>query len=125
MNSPILVVDDSAFARRTARSILEELGHTVEEASDGAQALERYCLTRHPLVILDMVMSGMYGTEVLRKLRAFDPEARVIVVTADIQQSTIDEVREAGAAAFINKPINRQQLAKAVEAVLNGGDTWN
>ncbi len=125
MKVNVLVVDDSSFARRTARSFLEEMGHTVEEATDGAQALERYFLHRHDLVILDMVMSGMYGTEVLTKLREINPEARVIVVTADIQKSTIDEVRAAGAAAFLNKPLNRQDMARTVETVLTGGVTWS
>lgn len=125
MKAKVLVVDDSSFARRTMRSFLEEQGHTVEEAADGTQALERYQFNRHDLVILDMVMSGMYGTEVLTKLRAINPEARVIVVTADIQQSTIDEVRTAGAVAFMNKPVNRQSMAQTVTTVLSGGGTWS
>jgi two-component system chemotaxis response regulator CheY len=125
MNATVLVVDDSSFARRSVRAILEELGHTVEEAADGAQALERYYLNRHQLVVLDMVMTGMYGTEVLTKLRAINPDVPVIVVTADIQTSTIDEVRAAGASAFINKPINRQKLAEVSEIVLKGGTTWS
>jgi two-component system chemotaxis response regulator CheY len=125
MNANILVVDDSSFARRTLSGVLKELGHSVEEAADGAEALERYFLHRHDLVVLDMVMTGMYGTEVLTKLRAINPEARVIVVTADIQQATVDEVRAAGAAGFVNKPVNRQQMAEAVATILGGGNTWS
>lgn len=125
MKAHVLIVDDSSFARRTARAFVEEMGHTVEEASDGAQALERYTCNRHDLVVLDMVMTGMYGTEVLTKLREINPEVRVIVVTADIQQSTIDEVRAAGASAFLNKPLNRQSMAQTVATVLSGGGTWN
>lgn len=125
MKAHVLIVDDSSFARRTARALIEELGHTVEEAVDGAQALERYAANRHDLVILDMVMSGMYGSEVLARLREINPEVRVIVVTADIQQSTLDEVRAGGAAAFLNKPINRQNLAQAVTTVLGGGVLWS
>ncbi|WP_438480684.1 response regulator [Oleiharenicola lentus] len=121
----ILIVDDSSFARRSTRLILEELGHTVEEASDGAQALERYFLNRHELVVLDMVMTGMYGTEVLTKLREVNPDIKVIVATADIQKSTIEEVRTAGASAFVNKPVNKKQLADAVAVVLGGGNTWS
>lgn len=121
----VLIVDDSSFARRSTRRTVEELGHTVEEASDGMQALERFSLNRHGLVILDMVMSGMYGTEVLAKLRAIDPEAKVIVATADIQQSTLDEVRAAGAMAFINKPVNKQQLGEIIAAVLSGKSPWS
>lgn len=118
--SKILIVDDSSLARRSARQMLEELGHSVEEADDGALALERYFITRPDLVLLDMVMRGMYGLEVLAKLRELDPQARVVVVTADIQTSTEDQARAAGAAAFLNKPLNRKRLQETVSAVLEG-----
>ncbi len=125
MNAKILIVDDSSLARRTTRPVLEALGHTVDEASDGAQALERYYLQRHDLVILDMVMNGMYGLEVLGKMRELNPAVRVIVATADIQQSTQDQAKAAGATAFINKPLNRKALAELVTKVLNGESVWN
>jgi two-component system chemotaxis response regulator CheY len=121
----ILLVDDSSLARRSARQMLGEQGYVVEEASDGAQALERYFLGRHDLVLLDMVMTGMYGLEVLAKLREFDPEVRVIVATADIQKSTEEQARAAGASAFINKPLNRARLQETVAAVLEGTFQWN
>ncbi|HZZ58955.1 MAG TPA: response regulator [Opitutaceae bacterium] len=125
MNSRILIVDDSNLARRTVRQALEEAGHTVEEASDGPQALERYFLHRPDLVILDMVMNGMYGLDVLTKIRELDPAARVIVATADIQTSTQEQARAAGASAFLNKPINRQALTQTVARLLAGEAVWN
>jgi two-component system chemotaxis response regulator CheY len=125
MKARILIVDDSSLARRTTRQALEEQGHTVEEATDGAQALERYFLNRHDLVVLDMVMTGMYGLEVLAKMRELNPEVKVIVATADIQQSTQDQVRAAGAAAFINKPVNRKALNDLVSKILEGGVVWS
>jgi two-component system chemotaxis response regulator CheY len=123
--SKVLIVDDSSLARRTVRQAIEEMGHTVEEASDGAQALERYFINRHDVVVLDMVMTGMYGLEVLAKLRELNPEVRVIVVTADIQKSTLDQARTAGAAAFLNKPVNRQELTRVISTLLSGGSGWN
>jgi len=125
MKCKTLVVDDSSLARRMSRRILEELGHDVEEASDGAQALELYALNQYDLIILDMVMHGMYGLEVLTKLRQLNPAARVIVVTADIQRSTRDQVQAAGAAAMVNKPLNKEELAEVLSVVQNGGTTWN
>jgi two-component system, chemotaxis family, chemotaxis protein CheY len=101
------------------------MGHSVEEAPDGATALERYYLHRHDLVLLDMVMNGMYGLEVLAKMRELNPDARIIVATADIQNSTRDMARTAGASAFVNKPVSRKTLAEAVTAVLTGGVAWN
>ena len=125
MNANILIVDDSSLTRRTLRGLLEEMGHKVDDASDGTQALEAYFLRRPDLVILDMVMSGMYGTEVLAKIREMNPDARVIVATADIQQSTADQVKAAGAAGILNKPINKAKLTAALTTVLAGGNTWN
>jgi two-component system chemotaxis response regulator CheY len=125
MNTRVLIVDDSALARRTLRQQLEEMGLVVEDASDGAQALERYFLNRPEVVILDMLMTGMYGLEVLAKMKEMNPEVRIIVATADIQQSTAEQVRAAGAKAILNKPINRQKLSQTLQAVLEGGHTWN
>jgi len=120
-----LIVDDSALARRTLKQHLEALGHSVEEATDGAQALERFYLNGPDVVILDMVMTGMYGLEVLTKIREMKPDALVIVATADIQTSTAEQGRAAGAKALLNKPVNRAALAATIETVLNGGDTWS
>jgi two-component system chemotaxis response regulator CheY len=125
MKPRVLIVDDSSLARRTTRLVLEQSGYEVEEAVDGIQALERYFLQPHDLVILDMVMNGMYGLEVLSKLREMKPDARVLVATADIQKTTAEQVRAAGAAGLLNKPIVRATLIAAAERVLHGGDTWN
>jgi two-component system, chemotaxis family, chemotaxis protein CheY len=125
MNAKVLIVDDSSLARRTLRQSLESLGHTVEEATDGAQALERFFLNPPELVILDMVMTGMYGLEVLAKMREMNPAIRVLIATADIQKSTSEQVRSAGAQGILNKPVNRDQLALAIGTILAGGHTWN
>lgn len=125
MKAKVLIVDDSSLARRTVKAVLEEMGLLTEEASDGNQALERYFLNRPDLVVLDMVMSGMYGLDVLARIREVDPAARVIVATADIQKSTVEQVRAAGAAAFVNKPINREQFSQVVANVLSGVPSWS
>jgi len=125
MKAKILVVDDSSLARRLIRKILEELGHEVEDASDGAQALERYLLNRHDAVVLDLLMHGMYGVDVLQKLKQLNPKLPVIIATADIQRTTRDQVKEAGASAMINKPITKDQLGEVLDVVLKGGTAWN
>jgi two-component system chemotaxis response regulator CheY len=125
MSANILVVDDSGLARRMMRQLLEELGHSVEEAADGAQALERYVLNHHDVVVLDMVMHGMYGLEVLNKLKELNPRLPVIIATADIQKSTREQVRAAGAAAVVNKPFDKGELASVLGTVLSGGVAWN
>ena len=118
MKGRILVVDDSGLARRGTRRVLEAAGYAVAEAEDGMVALERYFVEKPDLVLLDLVMKGMYGLEVLAKLRELDPDARVIVLSADIQTSSRHLVNEAGAAAFLNKPVAPDDLLAAVGGVL-------
>jgi two-component system chemotaxis response regulator CheY len=121
MKAKILLVDDSALARRAVRQMLESAGYDVAEAEDGMIALERYFLEKPDLVLLDLVMKGMYGLDVLVKLREMDPKALVVVASADIQSSTRKLVDEAGALAFINKPFVSEQVIAAVEAALAEG----
>ena len=121
MSGKILIVDDSALSRRTLRRILETGGYEVVEADDGMTALEVYFLEKPSLVLLDLVMKGMYGLDVLVKLREMDSKAMVVVASADIQSSTRKLVDEAGALAFINKPFISEQVLAAVETALAEG----
>jgi two-component system chemotaxis response regulator CheY len=116
----ILVVDDSNLSRRISRKILLELGHEVCEADEGIGALEQYFLEKPDLVLLDITMKGMTGIDVLRKLREMDPQARVVIATADIQSSTRTMTQEAGALGFITKPLAVEQLVNAVNVALQG-----
>ncbi len=119
----ILIIDDSALSRRTLRRILEPAGYEVVEAGDGMVGLEVYFLEKPNLVLLDLVMKGMYGLDVLVKLREMDPKALVVIASADIQSSTRTMVDEAGALGFINKPFVAEQVIAAVEAALAEGAT--
>ena len=120
MNAKVLIVDDSALTRRSLRQILDSAGYHVVEAEDGLDALERYFIDKPDVVLLDLVMRGMYGLEVLQKIRELDPQARIVVVSADIQTSSQDLAGEAGAAAFINKPFDRAEILSALDAALAG-----
>lgn len=106
------------------RSCLEQLGHAVVEAVDGASALERYVLEKPEFVMLDLVMPGMSGFEVLTHLRAIDPCARVIVCSADIQASTRERVKQGGALALLNKPVSVEQVSARLNVILSGQDGW-
>jgi len=122
MTQKILIVDDSALSRRTLRRICETAGYEVVEANDGMTALEVYFLEKPSLVLLDLVMKGMYGLDVLVKLREMDPKALVVVASADIQSSTRTMVDEAGALGFINKPFMSEQVIAAVKlGLVEGG----
>ena len=114
----ILLVDDSGLARRSMRAILEPAGYEVVEADDGMIALERYFLDKPDLVLLDLVMRGMSGLDVLAKLHELDRSARVVVVSADIQDSSRAMAESGGASGFVTKPVDRSAILKVVADVL-------
>ena len=118
MSRRVLVVDDSGLARRRARAILESAGFEVIEAEDGIAAIESYFVARPDIVLLDLVMKGMYGLEVLAKLREMDPGARVIVVSADVQTSSHELVALGGAAGFLVKPVDPNEVLTLVRSTL-------
>lgn len=118
MSAKILIVDDSGMARRGTRRILEGAGYEVVEAEDGLGALEQFFVQKPALVVLDLVMKGMYGHDVLTRLREMDAAARVIVVTADVQHSSRHLVEASGAAGFLTKPVNADELLRAVRDAL-------
>ena len=118
MKKKILIVDDSAMSRRMMRRIVESAGFEVVEAEEGPEALEKYYLDKPDVVFLDLTMRDMYGLEVLEKLRQMDPDARVIIASADIQDMTRDSVVEAGADGFINKPLTSDKVLGALNKVI-------
>ena len=121
----VLVVDDSALARRRARTILEEAGYQVAEAEDGMAAIESYYLAKPDVVLLDLVMKGMYGLDVLNKIREIDGAARVIVVSADVQHSSHELVTQAGATGFLTKPLDSEEILDLLRSTLSEAPKCN
>jgi two-component system chemotaxis response regulator CheY len=117
----IMIVDDSSFTRRTHRRIIESVGHTVHEATSGMAAIESYFVHHPDLVLLDLTMEDMGGLEVLEKLRELNAEARVIVISADVQRSTAHLVAESGALRFLGKPVSPEGLLTSVREALTEG----
>ena len=109
----LLVVDDALFMRKMISGVAAEAGwEVVGEAGNGVEAVAMYQELRPDLVTMDLVMPEMGGLEALRLIRASDPEAKVVVVTAlDQKQTLMDSIRD-GAIDFIVKPFERQRVLK-------------
>lgn len=120
-----LIVDDSGLSRRVLKNCLIGRGHSVVEAINGEQALERFALEKPDFVFLDLVMPGLQGFEVLALLRALDPLVRIIICSSDIQIITRKKAREHGAVAFLNKPLNDAQVIAMLNTILAGQDAWS
>ena len=104
------------------RRIIESVGHDVVEADDGAAGIEKYFLEKPDAAFLDLTMKDMYGLDVLAKIRELDPDARVVIASADIQDLTRKMVTEAGANGFINKPLTPEKVIESLDSVFNKED---
>ena len=114
----ILVVDDSNYARRILRQTLEQAGYQVVEAGSGLGALESFSLQQLDLILLDLTMEDMSGLDVLQQLRQSGNEVPVVVISADVQQSTEKIVQDAGAVRFVGKPVAPEQLLSTVADIV-------
>ncbi len=116
MGKGILIVDDAVFMRMTVKNILEKGGYeVVGEAGDGAQAVKQYAALKPELVLMDITMPVMDGIEALKKIRALDPSAKVLMVSAMGQQSMVIAAIQAGAKDFIVKPFMAERVLQAVK----------
>jgi two-component system, chemotaxis family, chemotaxis protein CheY len=119
MAKRILIVDDAAFMRMMIKEILTKNGYeVVGEAQDGVQAVEKYKELRPDLVTLDITMPEMDGVNALRQIRAFDPNANVIMCSAMGQQAMVIDAIQAGAKDFIVKPFQAERVIEAINKIL-------
>jgi two-component system, OmpR family, phosphate regulon response regulator PhoB len=116
----VTVVDDDADIRFLVVRRLERAGHTVSEAADGEAGLAAIRMDDPDLVVLDWMMPGLTGIDVLERLRAGDRlRPRVLMLTARTQESDVARAREAGADGFLVKPFTAPELLEAVGALLD------
>jgi len=111
----VLVVDDAMFMRSKASKLLIQEGYQVVEASNGAEAVETYKAEKPDLVLMDITMPVMDGIEAVKNIKAYDSEAKVIMVTALGQRSMVLEAIRAGAKDFVVKPFQAEKLIEAVK----------
>ena len=117
--SKILVVDDAAFMRMMIKDTLNKLGYTdVEEAADGAIAVEKFQAVSPDLVMLDVTMPNLDGIGALKAIKQLKPDAKVVMCSAMGQESMVVEAIKLGALDFIVKPFKPDRIAKTMKAVL-------
>lgn len=112
----VMIVDDAMFIRNSLRIILEKHGfEVVAQAADGEEAITQYKLNKPDIVTMDVTMPKMDGLEALKRIRAFDPAANVVMITAVGKEETVRESIMCGAKSFIVKPFNEDKVLKVFE----------
>jgi two-component system chemotaxis response regulator CheY len=111
MSKRVLIVDDALIMRMRIKEIALDAGWEIAgEAANGEVALALYRELRPDLVTLDIVMPKLDGVAVLRQIRAEDPRARIVMVSAIDQKGKLTECIRLGAIDFIVKPFDKARL---------------
>lgn len=115
----VLIVDDAAFIRMAIKNILIKHDfEVVDEAENGLVGLNRYKELKPDLVTMDITMPEMTGLEALKEIIAFDPEAKIVMVSAMGQEHMVMEAILNGAKSFIVKPFKEDHVIQTLNKVL-------
>lgn len=111
----VLITDDAAFMRISIKNIISKNGYEVAgEAGNGAEAVQKYMELRPDIVTMDITMPEVNGLEALKQIRAVDPSAVVVMVSALGQESMVRDAVMAGAKGFVVKPFKEETIMAAL-----------
>jgi len=114
----VLIVDDAAFMRMALRKIFEKNGfEVVGEAENGNKGVEKYKELKPDVVTLDITMPEKDGITALKEINAYQPQAKVIMVSAMGQESMVREALISGAKTFIVKPFKEDYVIETVTKI--------
>src|SRR5262245_12441347 len=120
LSAHVLLVDDDPLIRRATARLLRHVGHTVEEHGDGEAALSALSRGGFDLVLTDVAMPQVDGLTLLRRIRQFDAELPVILMTGKPELSSAVTAVELGAQRYLTKPFDYDTLRSTVERAAAG-----
>jgi len=116
VGNTILIVDDAEFMRMMLRDICADMNlDVIGEAADGSDAVAMYKKVSPEMVLMDITMPNMSGTNALKKILAFDPNAQIVMITALGQKDQVLEAIKCGAQDFIIKPFDQERVTDTLE----------
>ena len=114
----ILIVDDDADLRETLSEIVQNAGYTTDIAASGEEALEKIGLEQFDVIVLDMIMPGIRGTDLLVLLKKQTPKTKVIMMTAFATVKNAIDAIQKGASDYITKPFIIEELLMTIKQMI-------
>jgi len=114
----IHIIDDEPIIFEVLQDLLTSEGYEVEISTNGEEALEKYSSQEFDLTLLDLLMPGMNGIEVLKKLKLMDPSAVVIIITAYASVESAISAMKMGAFDYLQKPFKHDELLLIVQRAI-------
>lgn len=117
----VLVTDDDTDTREVFSTMLELNGfEVIGKAKDGKESSELYIELHPDVVLLDIMMPNYDGFYAMEKIKKFDPDAKIVVVTGDLTEKTAKRLTDLGAIEMLYKPYEIDDVAKVVNAAAQG-----
>jgi DNA-binding response OmpR family regulator len=116
----ILIVDDEELLCVTVAGFLRDEGYSVKVMYDGHDVEKEVQREKVDLILLDLMMPGLNGIEVLRIVKKQSPQTRVVILSASGNEEYLKKSKELGADGFVSKPFGVETLVKHVRNVLSG-----
>ncbi|MDG4476665.1 response regulator [Thiovibrio frasassiensis] len=113
-NMRLLVVDDEPIVGKRLKQVFGKIGFEIETYTDSATALAAVAEKPFDIVVTDLKMEGIDGIEVLKRVRAMNPETRVIIITGYASADTAELAQEHGVFAFLAKPFRLDELKQVI-----------
>jgi len=115
----LLIVDDSKFTQKVEGNLFKEVVPNLEIyfANDGKEGVQKYIEINPDLTIVDLLMPNMTGMELLKEIKDIDEDAKLVVVSADVQEKVKQEAYDLGALVFVNKPMNKGKIEEILNIV--------
>ncbi|RMG50279.1 MAG: response regulator [Acidobacteria bacterium] len=117
--SRILIVDDEEPVRRVLRIMCKGLGHAVDTAENGLEAMERLKRQSYDLMITDLKMVPVSGLELVKFVRSTCPQTKIIILTAWSISASEIQAKKLGIRHYFAKPFNRTQIIQAIRELLS------
>lgn len=120
----ILIVDDSIFSQKITGTLLKKEIKDVELyfAADGEEGFKKFRSIDPDYVFVDLLMPRMNGKELTKAIKEYDSEAKIIILSADVQKSVKIEMEEYNIISFINKPFNEEKAKEIIKVIKDDKD---
>lgn len=122
----ILIVDDSRFSQIITSKLmeLEFEDIEIEFANNGQEGFDKYKQINPDYVFVDLLMPVLNGQELVKLLKVYDKDAKIFIVSADVQKTVKKELEEYGILAFINKPFDKDKSKMVSEIIKGDSHEW-
>lgn len=119
----VLVVDDSIFIRNILKDMLGRLGiPSIDEASDGLEAVEKVRTHNYDLIFMDIMMPKMDGLQAIKEIRAVNPDQNIVICTSAGQDKVVNEAVSNGAKELILKPFDMVEVKEILTKYIRHDD---